>query len=113
MYFISQISGHNTLRKTNTGTQVRNLKSGPEAGTLEEYCLLAYSDGGFHSVFYEYVLLPLVKKEADSAYGRAKIQLGRKNKLHAVRKRTESGRYPVATQEGRCGVTNHKPYRKI
>ena len=59
-----------------------------------------WNDVGYLSVCCEYVLLPLVNKEADLAYGRQNIAK-RKTRLNAGTKETESGKYHVATQKAR------------
>ena len=51
---------------------------------------------GFSSVVCEYVLFPLVNKEAVLAYDRAEY-----NKAGIPRKKMDSGRFYVAAQEGR------------
>lgn len=70
------------------------------------------NDVGCPSVFCEYVILPLVNKEADSANRQAEqSQVGNpskdKEKKGGVRE------MPTAAGKARCEVTSHKPLGRI
>ena len=71
------------------------------------------NDVGFPSVFCEYVLLPLVNKEAVLAYGREEYGKAGNPSIDRRGKKAESESCHVATQEARCEVTNHEPHGKI
>ena len=70
-----------------------------------------FGDVGFPSVCCEYVLSPLVNKEAALSYGRAEYSnVGNPSRDRGGK---ESGRQHVAIQEARYEVINHEPCGKV
>ena len=65
-------------------------------------------DVGFPSGCCEYVLLPLVNKEVVLAYS-GRIELGRKTKMNAWRKKAESEKHHVAAEGERSWNLTSRP----